>query len=115
MARRPVCSTGDLARGLLTLGNMNDVAGDASDETHRRTLLTTRVAAAPTLAEGLSHEVHNPLNCALLQLAVLQRRLEQPGCRPETLQPVAELVEQALRRLELLLNDLLSFVRETEP
>jgi signal transduction histidine kinase len=90
---------------------MNHAAGDASDETHRRTLLTERVAAAPTLAEGLSHEVHNPLNCALLQLAVLQRRLEQPDCRPESLQPVAELVEQALRRLELLLNDLLSFVR----
>src|SRR6185436_18290504 len=79
--------------------------------THRRALLTERLAAGGSLAEGLSHEVHNPLNCALLQLAVLQRRLEQPDCQPATLQPVAALVEQALRRLELLFNDFVSLVQ----
>jgi signal transduction histidine kinase len=88
---------------------MGDVDLNAGDETHRRALLIERLVAAGTLAEGLSHEVHNPLNCALLQLAVLQRRLEQPGCQPASLEPVAKLVERALRRLELALNDFVSF------
>jgi signal transduction histidine kinase len=78
---------------------------NAGEETLRRALLAERLAAVSTLAEELAHEVHNPLNCALLQLAVLQRRLAQPDCRPATLQPVAELVEQSLRRLEVLFND----------
>jgi signal transduction histidine kinase len=100
-----------LARGLLWFGNMSDGDVNTADQTHRRALLTERLSAAGTLAEGLSHEVHNPLNCALLQLAVLQRRLEQPDCQPATLQPVAELVEQALRRLELLFNDFVSLAQ----
>jgi signal transduction histidine kinase len=90
---------------------MSDVDVNAADETLRRALLTERMAAVGTLAEGLSHELHNPLNCALLQLAVLQRRLEQPDCQPASLQPVAELVEQALRRLELLFNDFVSILQ----
>jgi signal transduction histidine kinase len=80
---------------------------DTSDQSLRRALLIERLAAVGTLSEGLAHELHNPLNCALLQLAVLQRRLEQPDCRAATVQPVVELVEQALRRLELLFNDLI--------
>jgi signal transduction histidine kinase len=79
---------------------------DFEEEALRRSLLAQRLAAAATLAEGLTHEVHNPLNCALLQLAVLQRRLEQPDCEAATLRPVAELVKQSLLRLELLFNDL---------
>jgi signal transduction histidine kinase len=72
----------------------------------RRASLAERLAAAATLADGLAHEVHNPLNCALLQLAVLQKRLEQPDCELTALRPVAELVKQSLLRLELLFNDL---------
>src|SRR3954468_13710624 len=75
----------------------------------RRASLAERLAAAASLADGLAHEIHNPLNCALLQLAVLKRRLELPDCQPAAVQPVAELVEQALRRLELLFNDFVSF------
>jgi signal transduction histidine kinase len=90
---------------------MNDADVNAANEPVRRALLTERMAAVGTLAEALSHELYNPLNCALLQLAVLQRRLAQPDCQPASLQPVAELVEQALRRLELLFNDLLSLVQ----
>jgi signal transduction histidine kinase len=87
---------------------MSDAEVNADEDVLRRSLLTQRLAGVGSLAEGLAHELHNPLNCALLQLAVLQRRLEQPGCQPATLQPVAGLVEQALRRLELLFNDFLS-------
>jgi len=87
---------------------MSDADGKADQQAIRRSSLIQRMAAVGSLAEGLAHEVHNPLNCALLQLAVLQRRLEQPGCEPATLQPVAMRVEQALRRLELLFNDFVS-------
>jgi signal transduction histidine kinase len=79
---------------------------NADEEKHRRVLLAERLTGtATTLAEALAHEVHNPLNCALLQLAVLQRRLEQPDCQAGDVQPVAEVVEQSLRRLEIVFND----------
>ncbi len=90
---------------------MNDVDLNAADETAGRASLVERLAALGPLAEGISHELHNPLNGALLQLAVLQQRVEQPGCRPATLKPVAKRVEQALRRLERLLNELVCFAR----
>jgi signal transduction histidine kinase len=73
------------------------------EETRRQALLAERLAAAATLAD----EVQTPLDCALLQLAVLQRRLEQPDSQPAALRPQAELVEQTLRRLEVLINRLL--------
>jgi len=86
---------------------MNAAHGD-TQETLRRALLAQRLAAVATLAEELAHEVHNPLNCALLQLAVLQRRLLQPDCQPAELRPVADVVEQSLRRLEALFNDFMA-------
>jgi signal transduction histidine kinase len=113
LAMRDICLIGTAvgtAIGTTPAGssNMSDADGSADQQTIRQSLLIQRMAAVGSLAEGLAHEVHNPLNCALLQLAVLQRRLEQPDCEPSTLQPVARLVEQALRRLELLFNDFVS-------
>jgi uncharacterized protein (DUF2267 family) len=85
---------------------MNEAEMTAEPDDLLATLLTRRLTE--TLGEGLAHEVYNPLNCALLQLAVLQRRLEQPDCQPESLRPVAALVERALRRLERLFRELVS-------
>jgi hypothetical protein len=81
---------------------MNEAEVTAEPDDLLETLLTRR------LIEGLAHQVYNPLNCALLQLAVLQRRLDQPDCQPETLRPVAALVERALRRLERVFRELVS-------
>jgi signal transduction histidine kinase len=92
---------------------MNAAHGDPQ-ETLRRALLAQRLAAVTTLAEELAHEVHNPLNCALLQLAVLQRRLLQPDCQPAALRAVADVVEQSLRRLEVLFNDFMA-LRARQP
>jgi signal transduction histidine kinase len=80
----------------------------------RRALTAERPAALDALealAAQLAHEIRNPLNCALLQLAVLRRRLEAPGCSPPTVLAVAALVERSLRRLEALVNDSLAGVQ----
>ena len=71
----------------------------------------SRLAAVETLAAGLAHEVRNPLNSALLQLAVLRRRLERPDSKPESLQPVANVIEQELQRLDRLVDDFIAFAQ----
>ena len=80
-----------------------EVANTAED-TVRRGLDGERPATLEALAEELAHEIRNPLNCALLQLAVLRRRLGAPDCPPATVLAVAELVERSLRRLEDLVD-----------
>ena len=83
----------------------------AEQEMLRRTLRAERLAAVGTLAAGLAHEVRNPLNSATLQLQVLRRRLSKGDVRPESLDPVAALIEDEIRRLERLVDDFLSFAR----
>jgi signal transduction histidine kinase len=55
--------------------------------------------------------VRNPLNSAALQLQVLRRRLARGDSTPASIDPVAALVEDEIRRLERLVNDFLSFAR----
>ncbi|HEX2657303.1 MAG TPA: ATP-binding protein, partial [Polyangia bacterium] len=83
----------------------------AEEEMRRRTLRAERLAAVGTMAAGLAHEVRNPLNSAALQLEVLRRRLAKGDARPETIDPVAALVQDEIRRLEHLVDDFLSFAR----
>jgi len=83
----------------------------AEQEMLRRTLRAERLAAVGTMAAGLAHEVRNPLNSATLQLQVLRRRLSKGDVRPESLDPVAGLIEEEIRRLERLVEDFLSFAR----
>jgi PAS domain S-box-containing protein len=83
----------------------------AEQEMLRRTLRAERLAAVGTLAAGLAHEVRNPLNSATLQLQVLRRRLGKGDARPDSLDPVAGLIEEEIRRLERLVDDFLSFAR----
>ena len=83
----------------------------AEQEMLRRTLRAERLAAVGTLAAGLAHEVRNPLNSATLQLQVLRRRLGKGDTRAESLDPVAGLIEDEIKRLERLVDDFLSFAR----
>lgn len=83
----------------------------AEQEMLRRTLRAERLAAVGTMAAGLAHEVRNPLNSATLQLQVLRRRLSKGDVRPDSLDPVAGLIEEEIRRLERLVDDFLSFAR----
>jgi len=82
-----------------------------AEESLATTMRADRLAAMGTLASGLAHEARNPLNAALLQLALLRRRLERPDCQPATLIPVADLVEQELQRLGRLVDDFIAFAQ----
>jgi len=83
----------------------------AEQEMLRRTLRAERLAAVGTMAAGLAHEVRNPLNSAVLQLQVLRRRLARAETTRDSLDGVAALVEDEIRRLERLVSDFLSFAR----
>lgn len=69
-----------------------------------------RVAAMQTLTTGLAHEVRNPLNSAILQLELLERRLRRKAADPKLTQPV-EQISHELERLSRLLNEFLAFAR----
>jgi signal transduction histidine kinase len=99
------------------------VAGDAANVSYavgidvteeqamlRRTVRAERLAAVGTLAAGLAHEVRNPLNSALLQLAVLDRRIHK-GQDAEQLLAVSRLVKDEIVRLDGLVGDFLEFAR----
>ena len=83
----------------------------AEQEMLRRTLRAERLAAVGTMAAGLAHEVRNPLNSAALQLQVLRRRLARGELARDSLDGVAALVEDEIRRLERLVSDFLLFAR----
>jgi two-component system, NtrC family, sensor histidine kinase HydH len=84
-------------------------------ELARRAQVAEKLAALGTMTAGLSHEIRNPLNAALLQLAVLERRVQKlaPLDRPPLLEPLT-LVRDEIARLEHLLQDFLQFARPRE-
>lgn len=86
---------------------------DVTDEREmlQRTLRSERLAAVGTLAAGLAHEVRNPLNSALLQLQVLERRIAKGKTSAPELAPVVLVVKDEIRRLERLVADFLAFAR----
>ncbi len=85
---------------------------DVTDELemHRRTLRAERLAAVGTLAAGLAHEVRNPLNSALLQINVLERRLNK-GVPPEQILSVMKIIKDEINRLDRLVSDFLAFAQ----
>ena len=86
---------------------------DVTDEREmmRRTLRAERLAAVGTLAAGLAHEVRNPLNSALLQLDLLERRVHKGRTQADDLLPITGVVKQEIGRLERLVKDFLDFAR----
>jgi signal transduction histidine kinase len=72
------------------------------------------LAAIGTLAAGLSHEIKNPLNAALLQLAVLERRLRKLPNLPDDLFSPLGLVQSEIKRLGAFLDEFLQFARPRE-
>jgi signal transduction histidine kinase len=84
-------------------------------ELARKAQMAEKLAAVGTMTAGLSHEIRNPLNAAVLQLSVLERRLQR--LPPETHGPLLEpltLVKDEIRRLDHILEDFLQFARPRE-
>ncbi len=88
-------------------------------ETYREDYVLKKTAEAESLAvmgrltAGLAHEVRNPLNAAKLQLDVLERtasRVRDPAVRRK-IERRANVVQDELRRLSLLLDDFLNLAR----
>ena len=77
--------------------------------------MAEKLAAVGTMTAGLSHEIRNPLNAALLQLAVLERRVQRLGGEVQAplLEPLL-LVKDEIRRLDHILEDFLQFARPRE-
>jgi signal transduction histidine kinase len=77
--------------------------------------MAEKLAAVGTLTAGLSHEIRNPLNAALLQLTVLERRIQRLAgdLHGPLLEPLV-LVKDEIRRLDHILEDFLQFARPRE-
>jgi signal transduction histidine kinase len=78
----------------------------------RRAQVAEKLAAVGTLTAGLSHEIRNPLNAAVLQLSVLERRVRKLEAAQQgpLLEPLT-LVRDEIRRLEHIVQDFLQFAR----
>jgi len=77
--------------------------------------MAEKLAAVGTMTAGLSHEIRNPLNAALLQLTVLERRVQRlPGDLQGPLLEPLVLVKDEIRRLDHILEDFLQFARPRE-
>jgi signal transduction histidine kinase len=74
--------------------------------------MAEKLAAVGTMTAGLSHEIRNPLNAALLQLTVLERRVHRLAgdLQGPLLEPLL-LVKDEIRRLDHILEDFLQFAR----
>jgi two-component system, NtrC family, sensor histidine kinase HydH len=72
-----------------------------------------RILAMQTMSAGLAHEVRNPLNAAMLQLELLERRLHRMADDRKLLEPT-ELAQKEIERLTALLNEFLVFARPPE-
>ena len=92
-----------------------DVTGE--QEMLRRTLRAERLAAVGTMAAGFAHEVRNPLNSALLQLTLLERRVEKGDTTRDTVLSITQIVKNEIHRLDHLVSDFLAFAqpRPIEP
>ena len=84
-------------------------------ELARRAQMVEKLAAVGTMTAGLSHEIRNPLNAAVLQLNVLERRVQKlaPASQAALLEPLT-LVKDEIRRLDHILEDFLQFARPRE-
>lgn len=72
-----------------------------------------RILAMQTMSAGLAHEIRNPLNAAMLQLELLERRLRRAAGDPKLIEPT-ELAQKEIERLTALLNEFLVFARPPE-
>lgn len=92
---------------------LHDLDADADVLARERSAQSERVVAMQTLSTGLAHEVRNPLNSAILQLELLERRLRRTTAAATLIEPV-ERISHELARLRQLLDEFLAFAQPSE-
>ncbi len=109
------CATEDLLSTLDKAVRHVKALEEKRDLMHRAHV-AEKLAAVGTLTAGLSHEIRNPLNAAVLQLAVLERRIRKldDDLQPPLMDPLS-IVRDEIRRLEHILQDFLQFARPAPP
>ncbi|MFQ5637648.1 MAG: ATP-binding protein [bacterium] len=101
---------GDLERGFIAMLSRLKAAADEKERQQAAFVRTEKLASVGTLVSGLAHEINNPL-------AGILNCLRRIATRPEdTTQTVkyAQLMDNALRRIEKIVKDLLDFSRKRE-
>ena len=84
-------------------------------ELTQRTQIAERLAMVGTMTAGLSHEIRNPLNAALLQLTLAERRIGQlEESRREAILEPLNVVRSEIQRLNRIVDDFLAFARPRE-
>ncbi|MBI2193739.1 MAG: XylR N-terminal domain-containing protein [Planctomycetes bacterium] len=83
---------------------------------HMDTMLRNeKLASISTFAAGLAHEIKNPLNAALIQLHLLERRVQkQASPNSEECLRTARIVREEIARLNHLVDDFLLFARPSD-
>jgi len=101
------CSLGAEPGQLLLLHDVTE-----RRELERRIEKLRRLSAIGDMAATLAHKVRTPLASALLYVSAVRSRLAQPGAAArQAAQASCACLTETLRRLERLVEDLLSFAR----
>ncbi len=101
-------STESLPRGW-TFAVGHDVTEDHA--ALEQILRSERLVAVGRLVGAFAHEVRNPLNSALLQMSLCERRIERNDLQPQGLVDPLRKSRAELSRIERLINDFLAFAQ----
>jgi signal transduction histidine kinase len=104
-ARNAITRLLDLELAMMTESYVTE-QGAAFQRDHQEARLT----ALGKLATGLAHEIRNPLNGALLNVAFVERSLKSSGASADVLE-AAHAVKHEIKRLAKLVTDFLEFAR----
>ncbi len=102
---------GQLASGFN--GMLTDIRARQRDMRHgyeNQIAHADRLATVGQLASGLAHEIKNPLHSVSAALAILCKRMNDP-----TMREVGNEMNDQIKRVTRIINDLLRYARPTEP
>jgi len=81
------------------------------EKAQKQLIASEKLAGIGTLSASICHEIKNPLNIISIHVQLLLRKFES---EPEMFDPLTK-IQVEMRRIEKILNQLMSFVRTAEP